>query len=172
MVHLAYPLAAQRKFALALVVFAAGSMRWAARPASRHALSGDRRSCRHSGTPGWGARRERAATAWPGTGASHRWSSAAARTAAGVPAPAYTFEPKIPTVYLLVDRSGSMFHCLTGRHRATRSAPRRPTRPGATSRRRSASVIAIAGRRGALRLRDDLGHRPGGRRDVPVAAGR
>jgi len=26
----------------------------------------------------------------------------------------YTFEPKIPTVYLLVDRSGSMFHCLTG----------------------------------------------------------
>jgi hypothetical protein len=24
------------------------------------------------------------------------------------------FEPKIPTVYLLVDRSGSMFHCLTG----------------------------------------------------------
>lgn len=26
----------------------------------------------------------------------------------------YEFEPKIPTVYLLVDRSGSMFHCLTG----------------------------------------------------------
>ena len=26
----------------------------------------------------------------------------------------YTFEPKIPTVYLVVDRSGSMFHCLTG----------------------------------------------------------
>jgi len=26
----------------------------------------------------------------------------------------YMFEPKIPTVYLLVDRSGSMFHCLTG----------------------------------------------------------
>jgi len=25
----------------------------------------------------------------------------------------YTFEPKIPTVYLVVDRSGSMFHCLT-----------------------------------------------------------
>ena len=30
----------------------------------------------------------------------------------------YTFEPKIPTVYLVVDRSGSMFHCLsaTPRH--------------------------------------------------------
>jgi hypothetical protein len=27
---------------------------------------------------------------------------------------AYTFTPKIPTVYLAVDRSGSMFHCLTG----------------------------------------------------------
>src|SRR5262245_15415751 len=26
----------------------------------------------------------------------------------------YHFEPKIPTAYLLVDRSGSMFHCLTG----------------------------------------------------------
>jgi hypothetical protein len=26
----------------------------------------------------------------------------------------YTFEPKIPTVYLVVDRSGSMFHCLSG----------------------------------------------------------
>ena len=26
----------------------------------------------------------------------------------------YTFDPKIPTAYLLVDRSGSMFHCLTG----------------------------------------------------------
>jgi hypothetical protein len=26
----------------------------------------------------------------------------------------YTFVPKIPTVYLLVDRSGSMFHCLSG----------------------------------------------------------
>jgi hypothetical protein len=25
----------------------------------------------------------------------------------------YTFEPKIPTVYLVVDRSGSMFHCLS-----------------------------------------------------------
>jgi hypothetical protein len=25
----------------------------------------------------------------------------------------FTFEPKIPTVYLVVDRSGSMFHCLT-----------------------------------------------------------
>ena len=25
----------------------------------------------------------------------------------------YKFEPKIPTVYLVVDRSGSMFHCLT-----------------------------------------------------------
>src|SRR3954465_3438795 len=25
----------------------------------------------------------------------------------------YTFEPKIPTVYLVVDRSGSMFHCIT-----------------------------------------------------------
>src|SRR5262245_37256977 len=25
----------------------------------------------------------------------------------------YTFEPKIPTAYLVVDRSGSMFHCLT-----------------------------------------------------------
>jgi len=24
------------------------------------------------------------------------------------------FEPKIPTVTLLVDRSGSMFHCLSG----------------------------------------------------------
>ena len=25
----------------------------------------------------------------------------------------YTFDPKIPTVYLVVDRSGSMFHCLS-----------------------------------------------------------
>jgi len=25
----------------------------------------------------------------------------------------YTFEPKIPTVYLVVDRSGSMFHCIS-----------------------------------------------------------
>src|SRR6476646_4513202 len=25
----------------------------------------------------------------------------------------YTCEPKIPTVYLVVDRSGSMFHCLS-----------------------------------------------------------
>src|SRR5207244_10127647 len=26
----------------------------------------------------------------------------------------FKFEPSIPSVYVLVDRSGSMFHCLTG----------------------------------------------------------
>jgi len=48
----------------------------------------------------------------PGTGGSTPISDAG--TDAACQMADYTFVQQIPTVYLLVDRSGSMFHCLTG----------------------------------------------------------
>jgi hypothetical protein len=114
MVHLAYPLAAQRKFALALLVFAAGSVTLGCKAGVTATPSPGTGG--HAGTAGPGAGgttgtggNGMAGTAPPigGFGGSTDGGTACQHTA-------YTFEPKIPTVYLLVDRSGSMFHCLTG----------------------------------------------------------
>ena len=41
------------------------------------------------------------------------FSGSGSGTGSGCQAHRYDFEPKIPTVYLVVDRSGSMFDCLT-----------------------------------------------------------
>jgi hypothetical protein len=41
------------------------------------------------------------------------FSGSGSGTGGGCQHTEYTFEPKIPTVYLVVDRSGSMFHCLS-----------------------------------------------------------
>jgi hypothetical protein len=111
MVHLAYPLAAQRKFALALVVLAAGSMTLGCKAGVTATPSpgtgGHAGSSGPGGTTGTGGN-GMAGTAPPigGFGGSTDGGSCQHTQ--------YTFEPKIPTVYLVVDRSGSMFHCLTG----------------------------------------------------------
>jgi hypothetical protein len=64
----------------------------------------------HAGTTGTGA------AGTTGTGAAGTTGSGvdASVSDAACQSASYTFAPLIPTVYLLVDRSGSMFHCLTG----------------------------------------------------------
>jgi len=112
MAQLAYPLAAQRKFALALVVFAAGSMTLGCKAGVVATPS--------PGTGGAGAGTGTAGTT--GSGGSSAGGPGIGGFAGTIminpdagacQQGSYTFEPKIPTVYLVVDRSGSMFHCLT-----------------------------------------------------------
>ena len=64
----------------------------------------------HAGTTGTGV------AGTTGTGAAGTTGSGvdASVSDAACQSASYTFAPLIPTVYLLVDRSGSMFHCLTG----------------------------------------------------------
>ena len=65
----------------------------------------------------------------------------------------YTFDPKIPTVYLVVDRSGSMFHCLSA------TPERLPQQGGHVvvhAEGRDRVGHHAAGRAGPLRVHDHL----------------
>jgi hypothetical protein len=116
MTHLAYVPVPQRKFALAAILFTAATM-----------TLGCTAGVTATPTPGSAGR--------GGSGAGTAGTTGNAGSSAGGSGPgiggfagtivinqdagacqqgSYTFEPKIPTVYLVVDRSGSMFQCIVG----------------------------------------------------------
>jgi len=96
----------QRKFALALVILAAGSMtlgcKAGVKPTPTPGTGGSGNGPGTGGTTG-------AAGSNGGPGFGGFGGSISINPDAGACQKDYTFEPKIPTVILLVDRSGSMF---------------------------------------------------------------
>jgi hypothetical protein len=116
MIRLAYPLAAQRKSARSLMLRAAAC---AGLVAALGCQAGVKST--PAGTGGGGGSGLLGTAGTTGTAGGSGGSVPGFGGFGGGNTPDggcmqrdYTFEPKIPTVYLLVDRSGSMFHCLTG----------------------------------------------------------
>jgi len=116
MTHLAYVPVPQRKFALAAILFTAASMTLGCKagvrvtPTPGSAGSGGSGSGT-GGTTGIGG--SSAGSSGPGIG-GFAGTININPDAGACQQGSYTFEPKIPTVYLVVDRSGSMFQCIVG----------------------------------------------------------
>ena len=116
MTHLAYVPVSRRKLPLAAILFTAAAMTLGCKagvtatptPAGGGGSAGS--GSGNAGTTGSGGSAQ--GGSGPGLG-GFGGTIVINQDAGACQQGSYTFEPKIPTVYLVVDRSGSMFHCLS-----------------------------------------------------------